>query len=84
MHFLGLVTLNPLGQSSSIVHMRPCLQAFLQLRNTSLNRVKHLPGLATSIAENDEPSVLVEFLSHSLSILLQLFVARFQLNAPAF
>lgn len=84
MHFLGFVAFHPLAQLSRIVHMRSRLQALLQLRNTSLNRVKHLPSLATSIAENEQPPVLAEFLSQSLHVLLQSLVAIPQPIASVF
>jgi hypothetical protein len=64
--------------------MQARLDPFLELGNASLDRLKHLVCLCSSVAEDQNPAVLAELFPQSLRIGLQHFVALHQLISPVF
>jgi hypothetical protein len=77
-HLFRLVVLNALLQSDWVVKLHTALQSFLQLANTAFHRFEHLLRLASSIAENQNPLILPQFLPQSFRICLKNLVALFQ------
>lgn len=68
MQLLGLIALNPFGQTSWVMQMRTCLQTFLEFGDAPLDRVKHLVRLVTGIAEHQDPPIFTQFLAYGLCV----------------
>lgn len=84
MQFLPFVAFHPFRQAGRIVQVCSALQPFLQLADAAFDRLEHLLCLVACVAEDQDPSVLAQFLAHGLCVGLECFVVAFQLVATVF